>query len=120
MIIRSGLKVYPAKVERVLAGHPRVSDVAVIGQPDPIHSEEVVAVVVLKPDGNELEDRTSLVNELRSLCREHLAPYEVPQRFVFKNQIPRSALGKVLKAAMRNELADQTRPQPGPVEKEAA
>jgi long-chain acyl-CoA synthetase len=125
MIIRSGLKVYPAKVEKVLAGHPRVSDVAVVGQSDPIHSEEVVAVIVLKPDGKELMDRSALVSELRLLCREHLAPYEVPQRFIFKPQIPRSALGKVLKASLRQQLGDEItdeppRPNPDPVEKEAA
>ena len=120
MIIRSGLKVYPAKVEKVLAEHPRVSDVAVIGQPDPIHTEEVVAVVVLKPDGNESEDRNLLASELRALCRQHLAPYEVPQRIIFRNQIPRSALGKALKAALRTELTDEPRTSQSPVEKEAA
>ena len=48
MVIRSGLKVYPAKVEKILMTHERVADVAVIGRPDPVHTEEVVAFIVAK------------------------------------------------------------------------
>jgi long-chain acyl-CoA synthetase len=116
MIIRSGLKVYPAKVEKVLATHPRVADVAVIGQADAVHTEEVVAVIVLKPGE---EDEALLTGQLRALCRQHLAPYEVPQRFVFKQQIPRSALGKLLKTALRAELAttDAEVAPPAPVDR---
>ena len=98
MIIRSGLKVYPAKVERVLATHAKVADAAVIGRAHPIHTEEVVAFIVLRGDDVE---RGKLVEELRGLCREHLAPYEVPARFEFAAQIPRSALGKLLKKELR-------------------
>jgi long-chain acyl-CoA synthetase len=121
MIIRSGLKIYPAKVEKVLAEHPRIADVAVIGRPDPIHTEEVIAVIVLKD--KEVVDHEQLTNELRSICRQRLAPYEVPQRFIFKNQIPRSALGKALKSALREELTSTEpppRPVDGPAKKEAA
>jgi len=70
MIIHSGLKIYPAKVEKVLLSHAKVADVAVVGRPDPIHTEEVVAVVVLKPGAQ--EDHDGLAEELRSLCRQHL------------------------------------------------
>jgi long-chain acyl-CoA synthetase len=98
MIIRSGLKVYPAKVERVLCKHAGVSDAAVIGRPDPVHTEVVTAVVVLK----DLEaDRDQVTGELRAMCREHLAPYEVPMRFEFVSTIPRSLLGKALKKELR-------------------
>jgi len=123
MIIHSGLKVYPAKVEKVLASHSRIGDVAVVGQPDGVHTEAVVAVVVLNPAGKEIEDRNALAEELRSLCREHLAAYEVPARIIFKDQIPRSALGKVLKASLRNQLiaaASGGPPSPRPVKTEPA
>jgi len=98
MIIRSGLKVYPAKVEKVLRMHERVLDAGVIGRPDPVHTEEVVAFVV--PAGG-VEDRDALAEELRRFCRKHLAPYEVPQRVEFAESLPRSALGKLLKRELR-------------------
>jgi len=98
MIIRSGLKVYPAKVERVLARHPGVADAAVIGRPDPVHTEVVTAVIV--PKDTEA-DRQALIEQLKALCREHLAPYEVPMRFEFVGSIPRSLLGKALKRELR-------------------
>jgi long-chain acyl-CoA synthetase len=109
MIIRSGLKVYPAKVERVLLTDERIADVAVVGRADPLHTEEVVAFIVLK--SAEI-DREALTPELRALCRQHLAAYEVPSKFEFIERIPRSALGKTLKKELRQLPADSpTRPQ---------
>ena len=98
MIIRSGLKVYPGKVEQLLKTHERVADAAVIGHADPVRTEEVVAVIA--PTSSAL-DHGTLADELQGLCREHLAPYEVPSKFEFTDQIPRSALGKVLKKDLR-------------------
>jgi len=98
MINRSGLKVYPGKVEKVLKTHESVADVAVIGHADPVHTEEVVAVIA--PMSSAL-DHDVLAGELQGLCRDHLAPYEVPSKFEFTDQIPRSVLGKVLKKDLR-------------------
>jgi long-chain acyl-CoA synthetase len=102
MIIRSGLKIYPAKVEKVLRGHKGVSDVAVVGRPDAVHTQVVVAVVVpaVKP-----EDPKQLEADLRAHCREHLAPYEVPATVEFVEKLPRSALGKLLKRDLREAPA---------------
>jgi long-chain acyl-CoA synthetase len=94
MIIRSGLKVYPAKVEKVLGTHKLVADVAVVGRPHPVHTQIVVAVVVLNPRP---ENMAQVETELRALCREHLAPYEVPAHIEFVEKLPRSPLGKLLK-----------------------
>jgi long-chain acyl-CoA synthetase len=110
MIIRSGLKVFPAKVEKVLKSHPLVVDVAVVGRADPKETEIVVAVLVVKPppeknDKGQPTDRNEYLakvsNELRALCREHLAPYEVPRQFEFADALPRSPLGKLLKRELR-------------------
>jgi long-chain acyl-CoA synthetase len=101
MIIRSGMKVYAAKVERVLRTHPQVADVAVIGVADPIHTEEVVAVVV--PANTEPEKQNELAEILRTHCRERLAPYEVPARVQFVAQLPRTALGKLLKRELKKQ-----------------
>jgi long-chain acyl-CoA synthetase len=107
MINRSGLKVYPAKTERVLRGHPAVEDVAVIGRPDPIHTERVVAIVVLKTAAPPA-DEEAMAHELRALCRQHLAPYEVPATIEFAPSIPRSPLGKVLKKQLRATTVSST------------
>ena len=94
MINRGGLKVYPSKVERVLKMHQHVTDAAVIGRADPVKTEIVVAVLVLKDPKGESEQ---LIEELRSLCREHLAPYEVPTSYQFVESLPRTGLGKLQK-----------------------
>ena len=102
MIIRSGMKVYPGKVERVLKLHQAVREAAVVGRADPHHTERVVAVIAPLP---EEDQRKQLTDELRALCREHLAPYEVPQAIEFVEKLPRSALGKLLKRELRKEPA---------------
>ena len=104
MIIRSGLKVYPGKVEKVLGTHKLVADVAVVGRPHPVHTQIVVAVVVLstKPQSTQ-----QIEAELRALCREHLAPYEVPAHFEFVDKLPRSPLGKLLKRDLIKPAAEE-------------
>jgi len=98
MINHAGLKVFPGKVEQILRTHPRVADAAVIGRPDPVHTEIVVAIVASHASA---QGDAALADELAALCREHLAPYEVPARFEFVEQIPRSVLGKALKRELR-------------------
>jgi long-chain acyl-CoA synthetase len=111
MIIRSGLKVFPARVEGLLKKHKNVADVAVVGRSDPTHTEIVVAVIVAR-DLPEATDKTpaaqhrqmqldKLTDELRAMCREHLAPYEVPKVIEFIDALPRSPLGKLLKRELR-------------------
>jgi long-chain acyl-CoA synthetase len=102
LIIHSGLKIYPSRVEHVLLTCPGISDAAVVGQADAVHTELVVAFVVSKDIE---QDREALALTLRALCREHLAPYEVPARFEFMQQIPRSPLGKVLRKDLRGRPA---------------
>ena len=89
MIIRSGMKVYPARVEAALHLHEKVADAGVIGRPDTVHTEQVVAFVV--PVG-EVTDRDALADELRKFCRKHLAAYEVPAKIEFvEKTLPRLA-----------------------------
>jgi long-chain acyl-CoA synthetase len=113
MIIRSGLKIFPAKLEKLLRGHARVADAAVIGRPDPKETEIAVAIIVPResPDKSEKAltppereaDRQKLADELRAMCREHLAPYEVPREFEFAGSLPRSPLGKLLKRELKKK-----------------
>jgi acyl-CoA synthetase (AMP-forming)/AMP-acid ligase II len=108
--------VYPAKVERVLAEHPRVADVSVVGAPDAVHTEDVTAFIVLHDPSSVDQEREKLTLELRALCRKHLAPYEVPSRIEFIQQIPRNVLGKALKKVLREQLraADAVAPPTEP------
>ena len=98
LIISGGLNIYPPEVERVLAEHPAVAACAVIGCPDREWGERVTAVVVLEPT----ESVTG--NELIRFCRERLAPYKTPKSIVFREDLPRNAMGKVQKAELRKEI----------------
>jgi acyl-CoA synthetase (AMP-forming)/AMP-acid ligase II len=85
--------VYPAEVEAVLAGHPQVADVAVIGIPDERWGETVHAVVVAGPGLDP--------GELAAWARERLAGFKCPTGITLAPQLPRNATGKVLRSALR-------------------
>jgi len=98
LIISGGLNIYPPEVERVLMEHPAINACAVIGCPDAEWGERVTAVVVV----NEGESTTG--EELIRFCRERLAPYKSPKSIVFRDDLPRNAMGKVQKAELRKRL----------------
>lgn len=98
MIISGGVNIYPAEVEAVLAEHPAVSDVAVIGVPDPEFGEQVKAVVAAAPD----LDPAGLETELVALCGARLAGYKRPRSFDFVDEMPRTGTGKILKRTLRD------------------
>lgn len=104
MIISGGENVYPAEVERVLAEHPSVADVAVIGVPDEKWGEAVKAVVVPRAGA------TPDPQELLAFARTRLAGYKCPKSIDFAEQLPRNATGKLLKRVLREKYwAGQTR-----------
>jgi long-chain acyl-CoA synthetase len=91
LIIRGGYNVYPSEIENVLHAHPAVAEAAVVGIPDERLGEEVMAVVILRPSMDLLE------HELVSYCRDRMASYKCPRVFQFRSELPKNALGKVLK-----------------------
>ena len=95
MILVSGFNVFPNEVEDVIASHPAVLEVGVIGKPDERSGEVVMAVVVRKDDVTE--------EELRLHCRDGLTSYKVPKSIVFTDELPKTNVGKIL----RRELRDQ-------------
>jgi long-chain acyl-CoA synthetase len=97
LILTSGLNVYPREVEDVLRRHPKVSEVAVIGLPDELRGERVVAQVVL------MSGERATAADLRSFCRENLAHYKVPRQVIFRDELPMSIAGKVLRRVVREE-----------------
>ncbi len=99
MIVTGGLNVYPAEVENVLCGHPKVLQVAVVGTPHRIWGERVVAVVVPRPGENVTAE------ELAAFCRRLLADYKVPKSFVFADSLPMTTSGKVQKRLVRERLS---------------
>ncbi len=98
LIISGGLNIYPPEVERVLVEHPAVEACAVIGCLDKEWGEKVIAVVVL----NKTESASG--EELIRFCRERLAPYKSPKSIVFRDDLPRNAMGKVQKTELRKTV----------------
>jgi long-chain acyl-CoA synthetase len=97
LILRGGASIYPSEVENVLAHHPAVHDVAVVGQPDDYYGEEIVAVIVRNTDVT--------AAALDRWAREQLAPYKVPRRYAFVEALPQGTSGKTLKRRLRDQLA---------------
>ncbi len=95
LILRGGANVYPAEIERVLHGDPRVRACAVVGRPDPRLGERVVAFVELTPGA------VAGADELRARCAAELARYKVPEDFRFVDAMPRTPMGKIRKPDLR-------------------
>ncbi|WP_010099063.1 long-chain-fatty-acid--CoA ligase [Ornithinibacillus scapharcae] len=97
MIIAGGYNIYPREVEEVLYEHDAVQEAVVAGIPDPYRGETVKAYVVLKEGYKVTED------ELNKYCRENLAAYKVPRIYEFRDELPKTAVGKIL----RRKLVDE-------------
>jgi long-chain acyl-CoA synthetase len=98
MIISGGVNIYPQEAENLLAGHPLVDDVAVIGVPNPEWGEEVKAVVV--PASGQPGD-AALEQQLIDFCRDNIAHYKCPRSVDFVTQLPRTENGKLYKRQLR-------------------
>ncbi|MBB6452442.1 long-chain acyl-CoA synthetase [Salirhabdus euzebyi] len=98
MIITNGYNVYPIEVEDIIYTHPKVMEAAVIGVPDKVRGEAVKAFVVPK-EGQQLKDE-----EITELCRSHLAAYKVPRSVEFLQELPKTAVGKILKRVLKDQI----------------
>ena len=98
MILVSGFNVYPNEVESVAVQHPGVLEAAAVAQPDE-HSGEVVALFVVRKDPSLTE------RELIDFCRKSLAGYKTPKHVYFRDELPKSNVGKILRKGLRDELA---------------
>ena len=95
MILVSGFNVYPNEVEAVLAQHPGVADVCVLGVPDPLCGEAVVAFIVAK-------DASLSADDIRTHAKRVLTNYKVPKTVVFRSDLPKSNVGKILRKDLRD------------------
>lgn len=99
IIIVSGNNVVPRDVEEVLYAHPAVLEAAVAGVPHPSKGEMVAAWIVLK------EGMTASEEEIIKFCAERLAPYKIPKLVIFKEDLPKTMIGKILRRALKEDYA---------------
>jgi long-chain acyl-CoA synthetase len=99
MIKTSGYQVWPREIEEVISAHPAVHEVGVAGLPDRMRGEKAKAWIVLN------EGQTATEAEIKTWCRERLAPYKVPAKYEFVKELPKTQVGKVLRRALREAEA---------------
>lgn len=97
LIIASGYNIYPREVEEVLFEHPAIQEAAVVGIKDHYRGETVVAFVVLKAGAS------ATAEELDTFCRAQLAAYKVPRQYIFREALPKTMVGKVLRRKLLEE-----------------
>jgi long-chain acyl-CoA synthetase len=102
LIIRGGFNIYPRDVEEALYAFPAVAEAAVIGRPDTLMGEEVLAFVVLKAG------QTVAAEEVLSFCQSRLARYKCPKEIRFVDALPKSPVGKILRKELRGQARTQT------------
>jgi long-chain acyl-CoA synthetase len=101
IIIRGGFNISPREIEEILFTHPKVRDAAVLGVTDKSMRETVKAFVILE-EGESAEQK-----EIIDFCKEHLSPYKVPKFIEFRESLPKSATGKVLKKELKDGYKDE-------------
>lgn len=103
LIIASGYNIYPREVEEALQLHPDIYEAAVVGVLDAYRGESPHAVVVLKPGASPKDARCNEA-ALREHCRQHLSPYKVPRSIEYRSTLPKTAIGKVLRRQLQDEI----------------
>lgn len=104
MIIAGGYNIYPREIDEILYEHPKVLEAAAVGVPDARRGETVKAFIVVQPGETLTEE------EIISFCRERLAPYKVPRMVEFRDDLPKSTVGKVLRRVLRDEELAKANP----------
>ncbi|MYL50304.1 long-chain-fatty-acid--CoA ligase [Halobacillus litoralis] len=97
MIIAGGYNIYPREVEEVLYEHSEIQEAVVVGVPDPYRGETVKAFIV-KKQGSEITE-----DELNEYCRKNIASYKVPRLYEFREELPKTAVGKILRRTLIDE-----------------
>ncbi|WP_258871604.1 AMP-binding enzyme, partial [Halobacillus trueperi] len=97
MIIAGGYNIYPREVEEVLYEHSEIQEAVVVGVPDPYRGETVKAFIV-KKQGSEITE-----DELNEYCRKNIASYKVPRLYEFRDELPKTAVGKILRRTLIDE-----------------
>lgn len=104
MIIVSGFNVYPNEIEEVVSGNPKVNEVVAVGIPSEISGESIKIYVTKK-------DESLTREELRNFCRQHLTGYKIPRDIEFRDELPKSNVGKILRRVLRDEELERIKHQ---------
>jgi len=97
MIIAGGFNIYPREVDEALYQHPKIEEAVTVGIPDAYRGETVKVFIVLKPG------QTATADEIIAFCKEKLVAYKVPKLVEFRESLPKSAVGKILRKILRDE-----------------
>jgi long-chain acyl-CoA synthetase len=103
MIIAGGYNIYPREIDEVLFEIPKIQEACAVGIPDPYRGETVKAFVVVKPGETLTEE------DITRYCKEKLAVYKVPKSIEFMEELPKSAIGKVLRRELRDMEIKKTK-----------
>jgi long-chain acyl-CoA synthetase len=97
LIISGGYNIYPREIDEVLHEHPKIKEAVTVGIPSPTRGEIVKAFIVPQPGENLTRA------EIISFCRQKLANYKIPKQIEFRDELPKTLVGKVLRRALREE-----------------
>lgn len=103
MIIRDGVEIYPKEVEDFLLTHVHILNAQVVGVPDPVNGEELMAWIILKEGAQMNED------EVRDFCQGNLQNYKIPKYIEFTVDYPRTVSGKIMKNRLKELSAEKTK-----------
>ena len=112
MIIASGFNIYPREIEEVIYEHPKVKEAACFGVPDPYRGQTVKVAIVLK------EGESATEEEIVEFCRPRLARYKIPKLIEFRDALPKSLIGKVLRRVLVEE--EEKKAKAGEAQKQQA
>jgi len=112
LIIVGGFNVFPREIDELIYKHPKVQEGITVGIPDPYKGERIKVYIVLK------EGEQATEEEFKQYFREHLTPYKVPSEIEFRSSLPKSAIGKILRRALREEEIARQRASRGEGETE--
>ena len=102
MVIAGGYNIYPVELDNVLFDHPKILEACTVGVPDEYRGETIKAFIVVK------EGETLTEEEVTAYCKENLAAYKVPKLIEFIDELPKTAVGKILRRELRDmEIARQ-------------
>jgi long-chain acyl-CoA synthetase len=103
MIIAGGFNIYPREIDEILYQHPKVAEAVTVGIPDKYRGETVKAFVVLKPG------QTATDKEIMDFCKAKLTAYKVPKLIEFRDSLPKSTVGKILRKILKQEEAEKAK-----------
>ena len=99
LIISEGFNIFPGEIDEFLMAHPKINEASAVGVPDVLRGEKIFAFVVLKKGERATQE------EILKYCRDHLVKYKIPKKIIFKEELPKNLMGKILRRILREEAS---------------